>query len=333
MNYTPYGEVIKSKSTGTDLFNKKYTGQTYDASSSMKDGEEDTGLCYYNARYYDPGIGRFISADSVVPNPYNSQAYNRYMYVVGNPIRYNDPSGHVPDGPGSTDTDQSEPDPGAGGTIGPAAPGADYGERTVCISNGKYCWKQPRPEKFVQGLDNNNKKIETIATENPNVESVVLAEDNGIETPISVHDYRGKTDEPGVFQKFRNRTHTGIDYKAKVGTSIYSVITGNVIFAGEQAGYGNLIIIEDENGYRYLFAHLSEIFVEIGQTVVKKEIIGLSGKTGHVTGPHLHFEIQDKNQNALNPYTGEVIDIYHRNIFNLNPVEIHMILPYRIRKK
>jgi len=94
MNYTPYGEVIKSKSTGTDLFNKKYTGQTYDASSSMKEGEEDTGLCYYNARYYDPGIGRFISADSVVPDAGSSQAYNRYMYVVGNPVKYRDKSGH-----------------------------------------------------------------------------------------------------------------------------------------------------------------------------------------------------------------------------------------------
>jgi len=97
MNYTPYGEVIKSKSTGTEYFNRKYTGQTYDASTTKC--EMDNGLYYYNARYYDPGIGRFITADTLVPNPYNSQSYNRYMYVFGNPIRYNDPSGHVGEHP------------------------------------------------------------------------------------------------------------------------------------------------------------------------------------------------------------------------------------------
>jgi len=129
MNYTPYGEIIKSKSTGTDLFNKKYTGQTYDASSSMKDGEEDTGLCYYNARYYDPGIGRFISADTLVPNPYNSQSFNRYMYVLGNPIRYNDPSGHVP-GPGGTEPDQAETDTDTSDDSGIGGTDSSLGEAT-----------------------------------------------------------------------------------------------------------------------------------------------------------------------------------------------------------
>jgi len=131
MNYTPYGEIIKSKSTGTDLFNRKYTGQTYDASSSMKEGEEDTGLCYYNARYYDPGIGRFISADSVVPDAGSSQAYNRYMYVVGNPVRYNDPSGHVGKEPEDADLDNNinnsigNPHDGIGGSDGNINDGND----------------------------------------------------------------------------------------------------------------------------------------------------------------------------------------------------------------
>jgi RHS repeat-associated protein len=81
--YTPYGE--KSGFTGEDVFNKKYTGQSDDG---------DTGLLYYNARYYDPVIGRFITADTVIPDPSYSQSYNRYMYVAGNPVNYNDPSGH-----------------------------------------------------------------------------------------------------------------------------------------------------------------------------------------------------------------------------------------------
>ncbi len=57
-------------------------------------GELETGLYYYGARYYDPVVGRFISADSMVPDPSNPQDFNRYTYVRNNPIIYSDPTGH-----------------------------------------------------------------------------------------------------------------------------------------------------------------------------------------------------------------------------------------------
>ena len=57
---------------------------------------EEIGLTNMNARLYDPMIGRFISADSIIPNAENPLAYNRYMYVYGNPISYRDPDGHNP---------------------------------------------------------------------------------------------------------------------------------------------------------------------------------------------------------------------------------------------
>jgi RHS repeat-associated protein len=63
---------------------KKFTGQRLDS----------TGLYYYGARYYDPIIGRFISADTIVPNPANPQSLNRYSYCLNNPLKYIDPSGH-----------------------------------------------------------------------------------------------------------------------------------------------------------------------------------------------------------------------------------------------
>ena len=64
---------------------KKFTGQRLDA----------TGLYYYNARYYDATIGRFISADTVVQSPAKPQSLNRYSYCSNNPLKYVDPSGHV----------------------------------------------------------------------------------------------------------------------------------------------------------------------------------------------------------------------------------------------
>lgn len=58
----------------------------------MNDG--DTGLYFYNARYYDPALHRFIQADTIVPDPNDPQTLNRFSYVNNNPIRYTDPTGH-----------------------------------------------------------------------------------------------------------------------------------------------------------------------------------------------------------------------------------------------
>ena len=88
IHYKPYGEVIRSASSGPDSFRKKYTGQEEDP---------ETSLMYYNARYYDPAIGRFISQDSMVDPGAGSQGFNRYMYVGGNPVMGTDPSGHFVD--------------------------------------------------------------------------------------------------------------------------------------------------------------------------------------------------------------------------------------------
>jgi RHS repeat-associated protein len=58
--------------------------------------DSGTGLYYYGARYYDPLIGRFISADTAAPDPYNPQSRNKYSYCFNNPLKYVDPSGNWP---------------------------------------------------------------------------------------------------------------------------------------------------------------------------------------------------------------------------------------------
>jgi len=64
----------------------------------LTDQEHDTetGLYNYNARLYDPVIGQFISADSIIPQKFNPQSLNRYSYCLNNPLIYNDPNGHSP---------------------------------------------------------------------------------------------------------------------------------------------------------------------------------------------------------------------------------------------
>jgi RHS repeat-associated protein len=91
MLYMPFGELAAAWSTGTDVVTGKYTGQEADEELGQP---ELGGIYYYNARYYDPSIGRFMSADSIVPGLGNAQAFNRYSYVMNNPISHIDPSGH-----------------------------------------------------------------------------------------------------------------------------------------------------------------------------------------------------------------------------------------------
>ncbi|MFC2003977.1 RHS repeat-associated core domain-containing protein [Chloroflexota bacterium] len=82
--YYPYG-YCRNSQPEIDNFptDKLFTGQRRDS----------TGLYFYNARYYDPAIGRFISPDIIVPNPMTPQSFNRYSYVLNNPLKYADPSG------------------------------------------------------------------------------------------------------------------------------------------------------------------------------------------------------------------------------------------------
>ena len=82
LRYKPWGETRYSN--GTTPTKYTYTGQYSNVS--------DFGLMFYNARWYDPSIGRFAQADSIVPG--GVQGYDRYAYVKNNPLRYTDPTGH-----------------------------------------------------------------------------------------------------------------------------------------------------------------------------------------------------------------------------------------------
>ncbi|MFF4559603.1 peptidoglycan DD-metalloendopeptidase family protein [Streptomyces sp. NPDC001435] len=86
--------------------------------------------------------------------------------------------------------------------------------------------------------------------------------------------------------------HTGVDFVVPTGTSLKAVAAGTVVSAGWGGAYGNQVVIKLDDGYYAQYAHLSQISVSAGQSVVAGQQIGLSGATGNVTGPHLHFEIR-----------------------------------------
>ena len=145
-NYMPFGGMRSHAGTWNSDY--KFTDQEFDG---------EAGLYNFNARLYDPVIGRFISADSIVPDPFNPQSLNRYSYCRNNPLIYVDPTGHfddkgndsVADGVCSGDVDTADNETG-----GKAGNRGDDDSRTgvsFCgMKNGipMYRLTNPKPDPF-----------------------------------------------------------------------------------------------------------------------------------------------------------------------------------------
>lgn len=86
--------------------------------------------------------------------------------------------------------------------------------------------------------------------------------------------------------------HGGLDVGAGMGASIVAAGAGDVIYAGENGGYGNCVMIDHGNGVVTVYAHMSSIGVSYGQYVTAGQYVGAVGSTGVSTGPHCHFEIR-----------------------------------------
>ncbi|MFC8231801.1 peptidoglycan DD-metalloendopeptidase family protein [Streptomyces sp. NPDC058232] len=87
-------------------------------------------------------------------------------------------------------------------------------------------------------------------------------------------------------------SHTGIDFPVATGTSVKAITSGTVVTAGWGGAYGNEVVVKHADGHYSQYGHLSALSVSVGQTVSTGQQIGLSGATGNVTGPHLHFEVR-----------------------------------------
>jgi len=97
------------------------------------------------------------------------------------------------------------------------------------------------------------------------------------------------------------RLHAGEDFAAAVGTNLVSMSTGTVTFAGEESGYGTMVKIRYWDGTTTFYAHMSRTSVTPGEVLEPGEVVGLSGNSGHSTGPHLHLEIHPDGGEAVDP--------------------------------
>lgn len=100
----------------------------------------------------------------------------------------------------------------------------------------------------------------------------------------------------------RREFHRGTDIRAAMKTEILATADGVIEYAGlhNKSGYGRLIILDHNYGFKTYYGHLNKILVKAGEYVKKGDVIGLSGNSGMSNGPHLHYEVRF-TQRVLNP--------------------------------
>lgn len=95
--------------------------------------------------------------------------------------------------------------------------------------------------------------------------------------------------------------HSGVDLQASVGTPVRASADGVIIHAEWMGRYGKAVVVDHGNGMQTWYAHLSRFYGVPGQEIRQGQIIGYSGTTGRVTGPHLHYEVR-VGGTPINPY-------------------------------
>ena len=98
-------------------------------------------------------------------------------------------------------------------------------------------------------------------------------------------------------------THNGLDFDGDMGSPIYAVDSGVVVYSGwSDRGYGNLMVVDHDNGWQSFYAHLMDgSMLACGSNVTKGDLIASMGSTGNSTGAHLHFELRSYGA-AVNPW-------------------------------
>ena len=244
---------------------------------------DEVGLIYMNARYYVPSLGRFASADTLVPQPTNPQQFNRFSYVLNNPIRLSDPSGHV-----CYDH-----------TAGPELFGMCENEDGSRHSIIKKEIKSGTPN-----LIRNATPFDTLPF-NP----IAYVEGNGVQ---AFGDTSYAFNEQHWLYGDFGRLHPGVDIPMTAGTPLLAlgdgVVTcagGENIFCGQSEdptgnGYGIGIQYASCSCIVY-YAHAKGITLERGDPVSAGMVVALSGasRDGY---EHLHLEVRNvDNTMVYNP--------------------------------
>ena len=251
--YSAWGEATQTQGTAADL--ASYTGKDYDG----------TALLYFNARYYDPAIGRFLTEDPSM----KGSAW--YTYCSNNPLNRTDPTGmYDPDDPSRHYSPSSPQSPPAPTAAAPATQPGPPGSPPYPSSSGQ-------PSATPNSTD--TRRPET-------------------SRPLDYTLGQWPTESRNVTSVLGPAHPSGIDIGALTQGVAGDLITASAGGTVTTAGFpswshsgASYVVIQGEQGMEYRYAHMGQISVAVGDVVTQGQQLGTMGDVGAPGQVHLHFEV------------------------------------------
>jgi RHS repeat-associated protein len=296
---------------------------------------DQTGLSYFNARYYDSDTGRFISPDPTIPNPTSTQHYNRYMFVTGNPISFQDASGYNEEEGTQQETvddvtnDDKEaakqniesdtgirPDPDAEETPDTR----NWFEKMSDVASASWNTVEKDIDLLGAYLSGDEDRITRAQWESTMAKLDSLRVSNDAfgyynTSILNKRDYEFIPYKPMTaddayinsrYYRGWGELHGGLDFNidgsGDLGEPINAIYSGTVVTSGWMGGYGYALVVRlDEGPYSgsYMtYGHLRvQSELEADDVISKGQEIGEVGNTGSSSGPHLHVDIGPNKSN------------------------------------
>ena len=303
MSYNNGGGLVAGSRTRYLPFGAYRTAptQTYtDRGYTSQKHNDDLGLIYYNARYYLPGVGRFVSADTIVPDAGNPQSYNRYSYVLNRPLNFADPTGHRECG--ATD-DCSDPLPHT----------SDFQEALL------KAWIYYE-DNFDLPFEGNQRLTQEFGR---NHNGIDWGGEFAVQSPASGRVTRAGGDSPAGMWRIQNTTTGDIREWSVFATAtndpLYEWNRGEdglleperLLATGEwidlQPGWshiqGTVIKIGHNQNLETIYYHTNPS-IAAGTTVDQGDVLGVTANNGFSSGTHLHYTLRftyNDNSIDLNP--------------------------------
>ncbi|MDE5935934.1 MAG: peptidoglycan DD-metalloendopeptidase family protein, partial [Ruminococcus sp.] len=180
----------------------------------------------------------------------------------------------------------------------------NVGIRSVLVKGERGEKKSKFEITYVDGKESSRKVLSSVITKNPVTETIGVGTYSAMpDNPQTVYlgspltgtgEMSWPVDGGWISDPFiSDRNHKGLDIAASEGSEIYAAQEGTVVAAGwNSGGYGNVVMIEHDNGYATVYAHMLYVYAVEGQYVSRGQLIGFVGTTGDSTGNHCHFEVR-----------------------------------------
>ncbi len=180
----------------------------------------------------------------------------------------------------------------------------NVGIRSVLVKGERGEKKTKFEITYVDGKEASRKVLSSVTTKSPVTETIGLGTYSAMpDSPETVYlgspltgtgEMSWPVDGGWISDPFiSDRNHKGLDIAASEGAEIYAAQEGTVVAAGwNSGGYGNVVMIEHDNGYATVYAHMLYVYAVEGQYVSRGQLIGFVGTTGDSTGNHCHFEVR-----------------------------------------